>query len=456
MCRRSIVLLVALSCSGCAFQSQVNRATVNYNEAVAAAANELTLLNVIRAMKRYPLHFTTVSKISGSFKFTGRTGIGVDVNQGGGSSKFNPAGELVERTASLGPEKLTPSASAEVSGGPSFDIGVLDTQEFYQGILAPIDPAMIGNFLNLGWPDDLVAAMLVERIEFHVPKAGTAAPAGRTTKSLAQLMAPPPYGGPEAVWVLENNATSDDFGRFVRCFKLRPSARSGAPTRLWPVAKMGDFKVADLALLDGEKLSLSGEEDPSKRWVQRVRPEAKGLTFRDVPLREGGLADAECRFLLVPEHRGQQPRTVSVDIYHREGGGAAAPTDAEHGDAGGEVVAQLTLPGEQEKADRVEEVAASVHIVLRSAQAVLYYLGEYAREEAAYRLRRGARVITVRPGRDGDAFLTARLNGATYSIPGDPGQRGRSATAIDLAQQLVNLNKSAKDKPATASFRVIE
>jgi hypothetical protein len=160
--------VAALLCSACAFHSQVDRATVDYNQAVANSTNDLTLLNVVRAMKRHPLHFTSMSKISGSFKVTGRAGLSVDALESGGSTETGPLG-LIKDVVSIGAEKVVPSAGAEVTAGPSFDIGILDTQEFYQGILRSVDPDVVASFLNMGWPADLLTAMLIERVEIHVP-----------------------------------------------------------------------------------------------------------------------------------------------------------------------------------------------------------------------------------------------------------------------------------------------
>jgi hypothetical protein len=448
---KSILIVSTLLCSACAFHGQMNRATVDYNQAVAEASNELTLLNIARAMERYPLHFTSISKISGTFKVVGRTGLGIDILESGGSSKLSPAGALLERSTTIGAEKFTPSTGAEVTAGPSFDIGVLDTQEFYQGILTSVEPAMIGNFLNLGWPDDLVAAMLIERVEFHIPRSATIS----TNNPLGQRMAPRPFGGGEAIWVLDNKARSAAFGRFLRCFHLKPSTKNQLPEPLWPVSQMDKFKISDLALLDRNKIDLTKEDDPAKRSIQRARPASVGLTLRDVAVRNGGLPDQQCSFVLVPEHPAQEEETVSIDIYHSEARELSQLADLEHGGEQ-QLAVQITLAGEQNKDDRTQEANATVHIILRSAQAVLYFLGEYAREPNPYRLRDGSPVIVLDRSNDPNAFMRARLRGVTYAVPGDPQQRGRSATAIDLAQQLVNLNKSAKDKPLTASFRLVD
>jgi hypothetical protein len=446
-----LILSATFLCSACAFGPQVNRATVDYNEAVANSANELTFLNILRAMERYPLHFTSISKINGSFKVTGRAGIGGTIAENGGSSKLSPDGSLVERSATVGAESFTPSLGTEIAAGPNFDIAILDTQDFYQGILRSLDPATVANFINLGWPDDLIAAVLIERIEFHVPKEASGPP------NRFDDMRPRRYGPPEAIWTLNNDPGNIHFGSFLRCFRLRPNATTPPPTPLFPLSQVEKPKLSDLLLFDGEKLSLSGKIIDTSRVVQRVKPTTKGLSLGEVR-KEG----ADCSFELLPEDPRHQPRMLSMDLYYPETQGRGQPEallDQEHSEAG-ETVVELTGPGQQELSGARDEVKASVHIVLRSAQSVIYYLGEYARaslnDDRRYTLRNGQDVIAVRRGREAGAFLRARLNGVTYSVPGDPEQHGRTPTVIDLAQQLFNLQKSAKDKPTTETVRLIE
>lgn len=453
MRRASVMLFASLLCSGCAFQSQVSQATVDYNQAVANSSNELTLLNVVRAMHRYPLHFTTISKISGSFRVTGRAGLGADIVEDGGTVTRSATGATTGDTITRGVERFSPSLGAEVAAGPNFDIGILDTQEFYQGILRSVDPDMVGNFLNLGWPSDLVMAMLVERVEFHVPEGGPGA-----SGALDQQLRPRSHGPREIVWSIENdpeNATdSAEFGKFLQCFSLRPSSTDVEPKKLWPVAKMDKLKVGDLLALDGEKLSMSSEPNPDERSIERVRPAIKGLTLRDLKP-----AGESCEFQFKPDHPSHSPQRLAIDIY-RLPSGEEAGSDQHHG-PGGSLI-QLTRPGQQYfiAAGGREDVSATVHIILRSPQAVLYYLGEYARADSAglnpYRLQDGEPVIVVRRGGGSGAFLRTRLRNESFHIPFAEQERGRSASAIDLAQQLLNLHKSAKDKPTTASFRLLD
>lgn len=72
------VAIVALAggMSGCAMPREVQRIGVEYNAAVAGMANELTLLNIVRAKEDMPLHYTTVNRLTGSVTVKGSTNFG--------------------------------------------------------------------------------------------------------------------------------------------------------------------------------------------------------------------------------------------------------------------------------------------------------------------------------------------------------------------------------------------
>ena len=456
MGRKIAALLGALLCSGCAFQSQVDRATVDYNQAVASSTNDLTLLNVVRAMKRQPLHFTSLSKISGSFRVTGRAGLNTDIVESGGTDTLTPAGALASRTATIGPERFAPSAGAEVTAGPSFDIGILDTQEFYQGILRSVEPDVVGSFLQMGWPSDLLTALFVERIELHIPS-------GARNTRLEQELRPDParWERPETVWILANDpddpVSSPHFGQFLKCFRLRPAVAPAKATPLWPVKELGALKMSDLVLLDGQKLALSHPHGDEARMVER--PGASAPTIGLLELKTE--AEGACAFEFVRDDDNRLRRALSVDIYHKPQKQAELeallPQEPHAGGHGMRV--EVTRPGEQNLIKERDQVPATIHIVLRSAQAVIYYLGEYARGSlngsgSPYRLPDGMNVIDVQKGRVPGAFATARLDGELFSIPND--SEGRSLATVALVQQILNLQKSAKDKPTTTSVRVVD
>jgi hypothetical protein len=51
-----------------------------------------------------------------------------------------------------------------MSGGPAFSVPVLDTQEFYQGILRPISGQIYDVYLQAGYPPDLLFNLFVKKV----------------------------------------------------------------------------------------------------------------------------------------------------------------------------------------------------------------------------------------------------------------------------------------------------
>ncbi len=133
--------------SGCAFTPQLSRVAVDHNRMVAQSANELTLLNIVRASRRYPLHFTKVTEVQGNARLA--------VNAG------------IEVTLALGADPVTPSTSAGLSSNPNFRANVLATDEFQRGIQAPIPSELVAYYLDEGWRDEQLMTLMVKRVEAY-------------------------------------------------------------------------------------------------------------------------------------------------------------------------------------------------------------------------------------------------------------------------------------------------
>jgi hypothetical protein len=95
------------------------------------------LLNVVRASQRRPMQFTGLQSITGAASISGT------------STLTAPFGEAAHRPrGSSSPDVF--GLSGTVSGGPSFIVPVLDTQEFYEGILNPISLQIFDLLLGAG------------------------------------------------------------------------------------------------------------------------------------------------------------------------------------------------------------------------------------------------------------------------------------------------------------------
>ena len=128
----AMLLTAACGISACAIVDSYGDRAVQYNLEAEQVQDQDILLNVVRASKRRPLEFSGVQTVSGNASATGTVSLSLPIWQ-------NSA-----RT----PTTLTPGGT--VSGGPTFTVGVLDTQEFYQGMLTPIPMSTIDLFAGRG------------------------------------------------------------------------------------------------------------------------------------------------------------------------------------------------------------------------------------------------------------------------------------------------------------------
>src|SRR5687768_3399831 len=64
-----LVLCCALTLPGCLSPITLNRAVVAYDEAVTDAIAKQLLVNIARAERHQPIHFTGVSNIAATFDF---------------------------------------------------------------------------------------------------------------------------------------------------------------------------------------------------------------------------------------------------------------------------------------------------------------------------------------------------------------------------------------------------
>ncbi|MFI4986960.1 MAG: hypothetical protein ACHQF3_05945, partial [Alphaproteobacteria bacterium] len=131
-------LCASCALSGCWTVDFYGDRAVRYNLEAEQAQDQQVVLNVLRASKRRPLEFSGVQSVSGSATATGMLGVSWPAwlaNHSSGTS-------------------IAPSAG--VSGGPVFQVSVIDTQEFYQGILGPVPLSTVDFYLQRGLSPELV------------------------------------------------------------------------------------------------------------------------------------------------------------------------------------------------------------------------------------------------------------------------------------------------------------
>lgn len=159
------IALAALALAGCAIVDKYSDRAVEYNLQAEKTQQQNLLLNIVRASLRRPMQFTGLTSITGTASASGSvTGGYTNQHQTPLIRDFGlfPA---QAQTAIARVVTGTGSGTASMSGGPTFTVPVLDTQEFYQGILTPVSHQIIDYYVQQGFPPQVLFALFVASVE---------------------------------------------------------------------------------------------------------------------------------------------------------------------------------------------------------------------------------------------------------------------------------------------------
>ncbi|HEX4965655.1 MAG TPA: hypothetical protein VF173_32895 [Thermoanaerobaculia bacterium] len=422
-----------LAFGGCSSHRQLATQAVDFNLTVEKAQNEMLLLNVIRAKDRLPMYMTGIASLSGNFQTSFSTGTGLSYSH----------------SASTMTRGATASASATLSANPSFSLAVLDTQEFMRGFLNPINLDMLGYYWSQEWPRPLLLYLLVQRAEIESP-AGTL--------------------------VLRNYPDSTDaglgeltrFGCAVRDFLAR---NPGLKTKTFlddvgpqlPETAVSD--VAKLIQISQGGFQLGKGSAPGTYQLKRTRTE-QHFTLEDKPAfhPSSGCGDADLISIL----------TKPTGAGAKAEGSPAAPETYQDSAAAGKI--RVTLGDSK----------TTLTLVLRSPEALLYYLGELTRVAnrkespkipyVCIQHRFQPLFVALPAGRCQGSQVVADAGKGRFSVPAvsddgltegkcDDGdirledanhcEAGRSMHTLRLLSQILSMQKSAKDLPSTGVVRLL-
>jgi hypothetical protein len=133
-----ITLTTCLLC-GCA-QVQMGYNVLTYDNAIADTANQLLLLNAVRASQHYPKSFTSVGQLAASPPLSASLASTLNFNALVGLQTYS----------------LNPSANAG-AGYSQFSLGNLNAQQFMVAMRAPVKKEITTAFReSTGWPRQLL------------------------------------------------------------------------------------------------------------------------------------------------------------------------------------------------------------------------------------------------------------------------------------------------------------
>ncbi|MBI3797142.1 MAG: hypothetical protein HY268_09275 [Deltaproteobacteria bacterium] len=363
---------------------------------------ELLLLNILRAMARQPRYFTALTQIRGSLTSEVRVGFNIPFVHGGDNPFW------------VAPEGL-------LSSSPSFDVAILDSEKFMRGIMRPIGGELFKYYWEQGWPRDLLLYLLVDKIRF----------VDSNNNLVGEFVNSPHHS---------KNEELDKFKAVTETiFCAKPIASLETYKPFGPKFK----KLDPSAMLDAKREGLEiGFENGCYQFMQP----------RTTIKLECSHSDKDC-FGSLRQLLGTSSEDAKIQFVFEE----AATSEKNRGAAAREAIEGCSLAKEAEaRTATVEGI-----VLLRSPEAVLYYLGEIARAE-----QRNADwsppqlhdstdcgppshpLFVVKPGKAQDAEVSVDFNGQNYYIPADAAG-DRSMHCLWILTELFGLHKSFDELPTT-------
>jgi hypothetical protein len=163
--RGAVVTCGLSSCS--AVDSAIDPRYDTINRSTAKARNESILLNIVRASHAVPLNFVVFSRVSGATQVGASTAIPnfqigpsyrpplTAATSAAGYSLGAPLRDVIFNKDNLG---------ASTSASNNFDISLLETKDFYQGLLRPVDLPILNYFIRQGYSRELLFWLFTESV----------------------------------------------------------------------------------------------------------------------------------------------------------------------------------------------------------------------------------------------------------------------------------------------------
>jgi len=478
--------LAALALSSCAIVDNFASRAVNFNLVAEQAQQEQVLLNIVRASLNRPMQFTTLSSITGT------------ASESGSGTMSVPFGHH-RPIAGVSPDIL--GLTGAISGGPTFTVPVLDTQEFYQGELKPLSGQEYRFFLDEGITPSVLFYMFVDTIELTV--AGSQPAQSYTFHS----------------YVLDDfdNNRYETVADYLLSLGLNIEEVHHKQTIGPPITAVQLRDLRDVAQLTQAGLHISP--------IQAAERPAKSGTAK--PEKSHAIARTTGKYQIEKDTTSYRPcftpppgatSTAVIDkplLCGSDDAGDTSTGDQKTGSLGRNS-GGLSLPDLQARLDRVKAEYLATHplanvaqvnavppipsgekyqlrLYMRSPEAILHFLGSLVARQLHPYPGEGARVIRVKIGapyvpypgqplcqktpdptfeqavggygcdnlfvlvlgQSAGSPLSVDYDGKTYSVPGDDRTGGRTTRMLDLIKQILALHTSAKELPASNVLNII-
>ena len=410
--------LVAFQVSGCAIVDQYSSRAVGFNLEAEQATQQALLLNIVRASYRRPMQFTSIQSITGI----------ASANLTGGLSTI-PLGPHSNTAPKIG------TLTGSISGGPQFTVPVLDTQEFYQGILNPIPGQVLDLYFNSNYSRELLLDLFIEKVVMRRidPSCLPTDHSNRCEFTILNFVSNGPH--------------YDIFQSFVEYM-----LNFGLSTQQIkaPVVKKDEVQLGIYRLCFGPRLAAHHRYIPAPSRCGSPPPAGKQTSER---------AASYSANLRMPAFviAGMQSAANLTPVMR--------PTWAQDEPP----ISTILEPFKNQP--------VSLTFYTRHTERLFYYLGEivagardHTRPRTMFRSAQGGLykdllpcsydqtgcepIMVVEEGL-GPASLSVGYNGTIYYIPDAQNVAGRSFFVLDVLKQILALNTSAKSLPASNVISVL-
>jgi hypothetical protein len=398
----AVATIAALSgASGCASRSVLSEDMAAINREYAQLQDQAFLHNVLRRSAGLPAHYTSLTQIRGSNRFS--AGASLTLPFGGDASPIF---------------QLSPDMSWR--GGPDFEVSTQANKKFFRGYLSPVALTTVHSYLRQDQVAELVLSLMVEQITLKQSDGGE--------RNL--------FNSPDQ---------PSNYSEFQE--GLEQLVDQGLTTEEVQLAESGgpDFVA-------GDRLSLE----------QILAVKEKGFTLEEV---EDGKAESRTRKPLYrlkrispsvrfcfrnPDHSpfSEAPCRGGLLTNNRQ----FAPGDRHYFGTFGTATATLDA-----------KAAGQLVLHLRSIAEMMDFLGEVAKVQLGgapaptIRTPAGRKPIFVVLKTTGDfedgLSVTVSFNGARYAVPAGVAG-GESGAVMTIISQLLAQAQSVRDLPASNTFTI--
>lgn len=137
----SLMAVALTALDGCIGTVALDRAVIDYDRTTAQSVSKQLLLNIARARYNQPMHFTAISSIAATYKYSASVGTG--------AAQAGSNGHV-----------LVPILNAGVEENPTISIAPMQGEEFTQRLLTPFQEQKLTLLLRQGYDVDSLLRLL--------------------------------------------------------------------------------------------------------------------------------------------------------------------------------------------------------------------------------------------------------------------------------------------------------